>query len=327
LKLRIVEVDRTRMDQLGVNIFSGGRTAIGTSTQQFSNTITGSGSSLSVSDPMNIFLYNSKLNVGMTVEDLEQKQIAQVLAEPTLTTLSGLPARFLSGGEFPFPVAQGASGGSGAVISIQFRPYGVKVDFTPTVNADGSIRMKLSPEVSALDYSNSVTISGFTIPALSTRRADTEVEIQDGQSFIVTGLLDHRTTEIMSKMPGISSVPLLGDLFHSKNFTHSVVDLVIIVTATVVDPLTLPAPSESSLPKFVVPNLDPTAFDAWAHSKPEAGISSPLPAPLTQLPTPTPTSTPTIPSASAPTQSPGNVHSPTEKQAPQSTPQAGADLP
>jgi pilus assembly protein CpaC len=276
LKLRIVEVDRTRMDQLGVNIFAGGRTTIGTTTQQFSSAVTGSGSSVSVSDPMNVFLYNSKLNVGMTVQDLEQKQIAQVLAEPTLTTLSGLPARFLSGGEFPFPVAQGGASGS-SVISIQFRPYGVKVDFTPTVNADGSIRIKLSPEVSALDYTNSVTISGFTIPALSTRRTDTEVEIQDGQSFIVSGLLDHRTTEIMSKVPGIASVPILGDLFRSKNFNHSVVDLVIIVTATVVDPLSTPEQTEPIQPKMVVPNLDPTAFDAWVHSKPEPGIASTTP--------------------------------------------------
>jgi len=134
------------------------------------------------------------------VKDLEQKQILQVLAEPTLTTLSGLPARFLSGGEFPFPVVQGGTGNNTA-ISIQFRPYGVKVDFTPTVNPDGTIRIKLSPEVSTLDYTNAVTISGFTIPALSTRQTETEVEIQNGQSFIVSGLLDHRTTEIMSKIP------------------------------------------------------------------------------------------------------------------------------
>ena len=242
LKLRIVEVDRTRLNQFGINIFTPGigSTLGSASTQQFSSTATGSGSSLTVSDPLNIFLYNSKLNVGATVQDLEQKQILQVLAEPTLTTLSGLPARFLSGGEFPFPVVQGGTGNSTA-ISIQFRPYGVKVDFTPTVNADGSIRIKLAPEVSTLDYSNAVTISGFTIPALATRQTETEVEIQNGQSFIVSGLLDHRTTEIMSKVPGIASVPILGQLFRSKNFNHSVVELVIIVTATVVDPLNVVA--------------------------------------------------------------------------------------
>jgi pilus assembly protein CpaC len=281
LKLRIVEVDRTRMNQLGVNIFAGGRTAIGTTTQQFSTSVTGSGSSLTVSDPLNIFLYNSKLNVGLTLQDLEQKQILQVLAEPTLTTLSGLPAHFLSGGEFPFPVVQGGTGNNTA-ISIQFRPYGVKVEFTPTVNPDGSIRIKLSPEVSTLDYSNAVTISGFTIPALSTRQTETEVEIQNGQSFIVSGLLDHRTTEIMSKVPGIASVPILGELFHSKNFTHSVVELVIIVTATVVDPLTTLPLTEPDQPKMSVPNLDSNAFDGRAHNLPKAGVWAP--APQSQLP-------------------------------------------
>jgi pilus assembly protein CpaC len=291
LKLRIVEVDRTRLDQLGVNIFAGGRTAIGTSTQQFSSTATGSGSSLSVSDPLNIFLYNAKLNVGLTVKDLEQKQILQVLAEPTLTTLSGLPARFLSGGEFPFPVVQGGTGNTTA-ISIQFRPYGVKVDFTPTVNPDGSIRIKLSPEVSTLDYTNAVTISGFTIPALSTRQTETEVEIQNGQSFIVSGLLDHRTTEIMSKMPGISSIPILGDLFRSKNFNHSVVELVIIVTATVVDPLITTPLAEPEQPKMAVPNLDPNAFDGRAHNLPK-GISAPAQQSQPQAPPQTPAQPPT----------------------------------
>jgi len=266
LKLRIVEVDRTRLEQFGVNFFTGGRTAATTSTQQFGSSATGSGPSLTVSDPLNIFLYNAKLSLGVTIKDLEQKQILQVLAEPTLTTMSGLPAQFLSGGEFPFPVVQGGTGTSTA-ISIQFRPYGVKVAFTPTVNADGSIRLKLSPEVSTLDYSNSVTISGFTIPALSTRRAETEVEIQDGQSFVVSGLLDHRTTEIMSKVPGIGSVPILGELFRSKNFNHSVVELVILVTATVVDPLDSTQPAGASEPQFAVPNLDTDAFDRSALQK------------------------------------------------------------
>jgi len=289
LKLRIVEVDRTRLDQFGVNIFAGGRTAVGATTQQFSSAAAGSGSSLAVSDPLNIFLYNAKLNVGLTVQDLEQKQILQVLAEPTLTTLSGLPARFLSGGEFPFPVVQGGTGNNTA-ISIQFRPYGVKVDFTPTVNPDGTIRIKLSPEVSTLDYSNSVTISGFTIPALSTRQTETEVEIQNGQSFIVSGLLDHRTTEIMSKIPGIGSVPILGQLFHSKNFNHSVVELVIIVTATVVDPLATPPLAEPSQPKMAVPNLEPNVFDEGTSNKSKGGITSsvlptqPAPPVRTELP-------------------------------------------
>jgi pilus assembly protein CpaC len=277
LKLRIVEVDRTKLEQFGINFFNGGRTPSSTSTQQFSSGAATSGSAVTVSDPLNIFLYSNKLNLGVTIKDLEQHQVLQVLAEPTLTTLSGLPAQFLSGGEFPFPVVQGGTGSSTA-ISIQFRPYGVKVAFTPTVNPDGSIHLKLSPEVSTLDYSNAVTISGFTIPALSTRRADTEVEIQDGQSFIVSGLLDHRTTEIMSKVPGIGNVPILGQLFRSKNFNHSVIELVIIVTATVVDPLSSAPQPASAEPQFIIPNLDVPAFDASvkaAGGKKSASASPP----------------------------------------------------
>jgi len=291
LKLRIVEVDRTRLDQLGVNIFAGGRTDVGSTTQQFSSTTTGSGTSLAIGDPLNIFLYNAKLNLGLTVKDLEEKQILQVLAEPNLTTLSGLPARFLSGGEFPFPVVQGSTGSSNA-ITIQFRPYGVKVDFTPTVNPDGSIRIKLSPEVSTLDYTNAVTISGFTIPALSTRQTETEVEIQNGQSFIVSGLLDHRTTEIMSKMPGISSVPILGQLFRSKNFNHSVVELVILVTATVVDPLSTMPQTEPLQPEMPVPNMEPKDFDRATQNKHEDHLSAMPPTLFQQSATPAPTDLP-----------------------------------
>jgi pilus assembly protein CpaC len=277
LKLRVIEVDRTRLEQLGINIFAGGRTAVATTTGQFSSTAVTTNSSLSVTSPLNLFLFNAKLNVGLTVEDLEQRQVLQVLAEPTLTTLSGLPARFLSGGEFPFPVVEGGTGNTTAV-SIQFRPYGVKVDFTPTVNPDGSIRLKLAPEVSTLDYSNAVTISGYTVPALSTRRTETEVEIQDGQSFIVSGLLDHRTTEIMSKVPGIANIPILGQLFRSKNFNHSVVELVILVTASVVDPLSSSPQSVATEPRFVVPNLDANAFDAAGREKLHSAAPTPQPA-------------------------------------------------
>jgi Flp pilus assembly secretin CpaC len=151
--------------------------------------------------------------------------------------------------------------------------------------------------VSTLDYTNAVTISGFTIPALSTRQTETEVEIQNGQSFIVSGLLDHRTTEIMSKMPGISSIPILGDLFRSKNFNHSVVELVIIVTATVVDPLTSSPQAEPEQPKMATPNLDSNAFDGKAHNLPK-GIS----ASAQQSQPPAPTQTPAQPPTQTPAQ-------------------------
>ena len=185
---------------------------------------------------MNLLFYNSGLNIGLTLQDLQDRNIAQILAEPTITTLSGQKASFLAGGEFPFPVVQGSSGGLTS-ITIQFRPYGVRLDFTPIVNDDGTVQLKVAPEVSALDYTNAVTISGYTIPAISTRRAETQVELRDGQSFAISGLLDHRTTDIFNKMPGIGDVPILGQLFRSKNVNHSTVELMVIVTPTIVDPL------------------------------------------------------------------------------------------
>lgn len=264
LKLRIVEVDRTRMEQYGVNFFAGGSVPTSVSTQQYNvpppSTSGPTIDASSIADPLNIFLFSKSLNAGMTIKDLEQKQILQVLAEPTLTAMSGQSAKFLSGGEFPFPVVQGGGTvGAAPAITIMFQPYGIKMDFTPTVNADGTILLKVAPEVSALDYTNAVTISGFTIPALSTRRAETEVDIQSGQTFALSGLLDHRTTESLNQLPGIARLPILGKLFVSKSYNHSVVELVVLVTATVLDPLKgTPVPAE---PSFPVPNLDDKTFD------------------------------------------------------------------
>jgi len=267
LKLRIVEVDRTKLDQFGVNFTQGGRTTASTSTLQFTN-------------PLNLSIFNAKLNLGLQIEDLQQKQVLQVLAEPTLTTLSGQPARFLSGGEFPFPVVQASGGSSAPVVTIQFRSYGVKVDFTPTVNPDSSILLKVAPEVSALDYTNAVTISGFTIPALSTRRAETEVELKDGQTFMLSGLLDHRTTENLANVPGIGSVPILGQLFRSKNNNHSVVELVVLVTVSIVNPLHDEELESPTLPTPVVPNMSPSSFDQlFDSSKHPDPASRPSPQP------------------------------------------------
>jgi pilus assembly protein CpaC len=274
LKLRIVEVDRTKLEQFGVNIFHGGSLPGSVTTGQYSSgttTSAGVGSALSLGDPLNLFLYSASQNIGATVKDLEQKQILQVLAEPTLTTLSGHTARFLSGGEFPFPVVQGGVG-TAAAVTIMFRPYGVKVDFTPTVTADGSILLTVNPEVSTLDFSNAVTISGFSVPALSTRRAETEVELRNGQSFVVSGLLDHRTTDNLSRIPGIASIPILGELFRSKSVQHSVVELVVIVTATLVDPLSSNKPVVQ--PKMVVPNMEPTIFDTQVNGSKKNAAST-----------------------------------------------------
>jgi pilus assembly protein CpaC len=264
LKVQMIEIDRSKLDQFGINFLSSGKNSSGITTGQFPTTSTytpPSGTTpakLDVSDALNLFFYNFDLTSGVTIRDLQNKQILQILAEPTITTLSGQKASFLSGGEFPFPVVQGSSGGATS-ITIQFRSFGVKLDFTPVVNPDGTIQLKVSPEVSALDFTNAVTISGYTIPALSTRRADTQVELRDGQSFAISGLLDNRTTDLLSKTPGIGDIPILGHLFRSKNINHSVVELMVIVTPTVVNPLT--DETAPNLPKFPVPMLDPAQFD------------------------------------------------------------------
>ncbi len=265
LKLRIAEVDRTKLQQFGVNLTrSMGNNVFGTSTGQYPSTQTSTSTagqtSLAVTDPLNLFFANIGSGYGLTIKDLEQRNILQILAEPNLTTLSGQPARFLSGGEFPVPIAQAAGTGSSApVITIQFKPYGVKVDFTPIVNADGTIHLKIMPEVSTLDYSNSIEIEGFNIPALSTRRAESEVELKDGQSFVLTGLLDRRTQDVLANLPGIASIPIIGQLFRSKNLSHSTTELVMVVTASVIDPLAGPTPIVE--PKFPVPVVNIDSFD------------------------------------------------------------------
>jgi pilus assembly protein CpaC len=268
LEVRILEVDRSKMLQLGINIFNpGGNTSFlaSSTSAQFptssvlSQGVAGAIGTLTTSNPLSFLLYSAKLNLGVTIQDLQTKQVLQVLAEPTLTTISGQKAEFLSGGEFPFPVVQPGSGGSAPVISVQFRQFGVKVEFTPVVNEDGTIRMKVTPEVSALDYTNSVSVDGTTIPSLSTRKANTEVELRSNQSFAISGLLDQRTTDIMSKNPGAANIPILGYLFKSKNVNHATTELVVVVTPTVVDPLSEPAtPAQPELP---IRPLDVNGFD------------------------------------------------------------------
>jgi pilus assembly protein CpaC len=280
LKVRIVEIDRSRAQQLGFNFFGTGKNSFNSTTGQFpaisvgqSSTSSSSSSSsssggttssaasslLQLSSLLNLFYYNQALGLGAAIQALQDKQILQILSEPTLTAINGEKASFLAGGEFPYPVIQGSNGGFTSV-TIQFRPYGVKLDFTPTVMPDGTILLKVAPEVSALDYSNAVTISGYTIPALSTRRAETQVELKNDQSFMISGLLDNRTTDQLSKVPGIGDVPILGNFFKSKGVQKSVTELAVIITPTLVDPLTenLAKPSEPNLP---IPTISDSKFD------------------------------------------------------------------
>lgn len=288
LKVRFAEVDRSKLSSFGINFLSTGaaNTPGVISTQQFgaaslpgvlSGTIgaptTGTNTSFSVSDLLNIFLFRPDLNLGVAIKDLQQHNVLQILAEPNLLSMSGVPASFLAGGEFPYPVVQGGTSGNYAAVTIQFRPYGVRLNFTGTIEPDGAIRIKVAPEVSSLDYSNAVTISGFTIPALSTRKAETEVELKNGQSFGIAGLLDYSTTVQMSKIPGIGDIPILGQFFRSRQSNHSSTELLVLVTPTIVDPLasTVPAAEE---PKLSVPNLKNNQFDQEMNNKTKKGTAA-----------------------------------------------------
>ena len=243
LEVKIIELDRSKLTAFGINLFSLGQNSGSATTQQFAppgfQSQNGTNSAI-ISDFLNLFYFNLPHGLGTTIKDLQTKGVLEILAEPNLTTIHGKPARFLAGGEFPYPIVQPGGAGSVPTVTVQFRPYGVKLEFTPYVNSDGTIRLKVAPEVSALDYTNEVVIAGYALPALSTRKAETEVELRDGQSFGISGILDHRTTDSLSKMPGIADIPVLGQLFRSKNLNRSTMELVVIVTPRIIDTLSSP---------------------------------------------------------------------------------------
>lgn len=242
LKVRFADIDRSASTQFGVNLFGADATKGqgGSTTSQFGGQPTVSGldsSSLSATfnNLLNLFYVRPDINLGVFLQDLAAKNLLQMLAEPNLLTVSGKPASFLAGGEFPFPTLQGGGSGVGQV-TIQFRDFGIKLNFTPTVTPRGTIRLKVNPEVSSLDYANGLTVSGFTVPGLTTRRVDTEVELKDGESFVIAGLLNNQITEQLSRMPGFSNIPLLGKLFQSRSTTKSNSELLILVTPEIVSP-------------------------------------------------------------------------------------------
>ncbi len=246
LKVRFAEADRNKLSQWGFNLFSTGATnTIGTiGTQQFSplqlaqnSGQNGVGTQLGISDLLNIFLFRPDINLGATIRLLQQKNVLQILAEPNLMAYSGQPAHFLAGGEFPYPVVQSVTSGTSGAITVQFKPYGVKLEFIATIEDNDTLRLKIAPEVSSLDYANAIVLSGFTMPAIQTRKAETEIELKDGQSFGIAGLLDERTTVQLSKVPGIADIPILGELFKSRSINKSDSELVVLVTPTIIDPV------------------------------------------------------------------------------------------
>jgi pilus assembly protein CpaC len=217
---------------------------------------------INLTNPLNLFLFRSDINFGVVVQALQQKNLLQILAEPNLIAVNGKEASFLAGGEFPFPIVQPGQGFT--AVSISFKEFGVRLRFTPVIMPNGNIHLRVVPEVSELDFADGLTISGFNIPALSTRRADTEFELQDGQSFVIAGLMDNRVTQIANKFPGLGDIPILGNLFKSKNLQKSNSELMVLCTVHRISPSTQ-APEG---PKNPQPFLDKDKFDG---KKPSAG--------------------------------------------------------
>jgi pilus assembly protein CpaC len=262
LQVKFAAVDRVALSQIGFNLFSTSDKLQGNlSTQQFTPPrfsqlqTTGSGTaapSVNFSDLLNLFAFRPDLNFGATIKALQERNLLQILAEPNLITLEGKDASFLAGGSFPFPtITTTPTGGATApVITVQFKPFGVKLDFTPTVTPQGSIDLKVAPEVSSLDFANAVVLQGFTIPALSQRRAETEVVLRDGESFAIAGLIDNRVIEVIDKVPGLGNIPILGRLFQSRSTQKSTDELLVVITPHFVRPLS--ADEKAKMPEMPV---------------------------------------------------------------------------
>jgi len=276
LEVKFAEVDRTALHQVGFNLFMPGlgNTLATSQTGQFgsvgitqtptsvtstssSTTVTPATTTTTISNFLNLFVQRTDINLGAVIEALHQKNLLQILAEPNLIAVNGKEASFLAGGEFPFPVAQQNASGI-ATVTIQFREFGVRLKFTPVIQPNGSIHLHVAPEVSTLDFADAVTVAGTTIPAISTRKAETEFELQDGQSFVIAGLMDNRVTDVANKIPGLGDIPILGNFFRSKSVQKNNSELMVLCTVHRVSSTTQPP----KLPATPEPYLDHSKFDA-----------------------------------------------------------------
>lgn len=256
LRVKFAEMNRTAVQSLGVNIVStgAGNTIGAISTQQFTNIrpdrIAGNdGTIFNLTDALNIFAFRPDLNIAVFIKALQNQGLLTILAEPNLVTSNGKEASFLVGGEFPVPVLQG--GANAGAVTVQFREFGIRLSFNPSLTQNGTLKMSVRPEVSTIDLANAVTVSGFTIPALATRRIDSNIELVPGQSFVIGGLIDDRTNDSFQKIPGLSSIPLLGYLFQSRNTNKSKSELLVMVTPEFVDPMN---PTD---PRLQTPGMNP----------------------------------------------------------------------
>ncbi len=295
LRVRFAELDREKEVQFGVNLLAGpGGNAIGAGTGQFnsgslagtltvpasaaggsststgtsasglgssstggtSSSTTGNAVTYTISQMLNIFALDPKLNLGAFVKALQNENILQILAEPNLVTSNGKDASFLVGGQFPVPVVQG--GATAGAVTVQFKEYGIKLRFTPLITSNGTIKMHLFQDVSTLDLTNAVVLNGFTIPALSNRTTETDVELGEGQSFVVAGLINNQEQNALSKVPGLASIPILGALFKSKDDKVQRSELILVVTPEITMPLGPNDPRpEIYMPHDFLKRLDP----------------------------------------------------------------------
>ena len=262
LRVRFAELNRSVTSEFGINLLSTGaaRTPGAITTGQFPSGTTSevngsiparsSGSTkFTLSDVLNIFAFRPDLNLGILIRDLQTRGLLQILAEPNLVATNGKEASFLAGGEFPVPIAQ--AGASAGAITVQFREFGIRLNFLPQITPYRTVRLHVRPEVSTIDPSNGITVSGFRIPALSTRRVETDLELAEGQSFVIAGLMDERVTQDLSRISGIGDIPILGALFRSRAQTKAKSELIIVVTPEPAEPVLGPAP----LPDMPVPFL------------------------------------------------------------------------
>jgi pilus assembly protein CpaC len=277
LQVRFAEVNRQAVQQLGVNILRNfgtnmplsigtgqfGPIGVGQTQSVTTNPNTGtsttntSGNDFLISDLLNVAIFRPDINLSAFIKALQENNVLEILAEPNLLTESGKQASFLAGGQFPYPVVQGGGGSSGfSSVTIQFKEYGIRLSFTPTLMPGGIIHLKVEPEVSSLDYTNAVTLQGFVLPGVATNRVESEMNLKDGQSFAIAGLLDNRVTEQFQKIPGIGDIPILGKLFQSRSMNKSDNELLVLVTPHIVQPL---SPTEVPAgPVFPLPFMGST---------------------------------------------------------------------
>jgi pilus assembly protein CpaC len=287
LRVRFAEVSRNALTELGASFFTsptGIKNTVGRATTQqfaaptfsdlawtkengdFGSPVTSAEGKLNFSDFLNLFFLNQKYDLGVVIKAMQQRGLFQSLAEPNLVAESGKEASFLAGGEIPIPIAQGS--GANLAISVQYKEYGVRLNFTPTVNGD-RVHLKVKPEVSTLDFGNSVVMNGFRIPALSTRRTETEIELRNGQTFAIAGLLSNQMQSTMQKIPGIGDIPILGLLFRSKAAQKNQTELVVMITPEILPPdspgvtPTLPRMPETFLAPVSDKQLKPTPPPAF----------------------------------------------------------------